>query len=88
MPDLRKANVTLYPAQRVCGSVQTLITRGSAPHRVEFSTLYGLKAKIAAIAAEYGAGCNVGVHIADGRRKPTGFDAATDDLTFNLDAGS
>ncbi len=86
MPDLRKAQVILYPAELAGRFVQILISRGSMPRQLEFTTLADLKAQISTIAAEHGAGCSVGVHLTDGKRKPSGFDAATRNLTYNLPA--
>lgn len=67
--------------------IRFAIACGKDPHRFKIAAqnLDELEAVVKERAKEYGKGCAASVHVADGGRKPKGFDNRFRGLFFNLD---
>lgn len=90
----RQFSAALYPAFRCKhgGGIMTRMTIGltresednGARATFEASTTAEVISAVQRLAQTYGKACHASVQVVEGR-KPTGFDAATEGLYFNLD---
>lgn len=89
MAQLRKYEIVLHPAQTSDhGFVSIMITNVVARKTVEANSLPTLLDHVKTFAEEQKQGCSAWVRIADGGRKPAGFDKATNKLFYNLEAAA
>ena len=86
MPKSIQYKVTLYPAHREGAFVVTKfdVFGGTYPEKeISAAGMPDLVSQVTAFANDHGEGCRASVRCL-ARRKPPGFKAATENLTFNL----
>lgn len=81
----RKYRVRLIPARDEGLCIATSPFDTLHKEEVEATSVPELIGKVETIAKTVGKSCQAYVDVADGGRKPRGFDAATDRLYYNLD---
>lgn len=86
MAKSRQYSVSLYPVEVRPTSLATRISLSSpAPQTaITASHLTDLLAQVAELGRQYGEPCEAYVGIADGGRKPAGFNRATSRLFYNI----
>ncbi|NKB55085.1 MAG: hypothetical protein GKS00_02005 [Alphaproteobacteria bacterium] len=87
MAQIRQYQVTFHPAHRDDGFIVISfeMTKSYPKHTFEAAGVADMVARVGSLAAGHGAPCSASVRCLS-PRKPPGFDRATANLYFNLDA--